>query len=153
MNKSIDNIRKARLFLLDSLQDVTIEALNEVPAGFNNNIIWNLGHLIASQQGHCYKRSGLSELTDHDLFEAYKSGSRPNGFVDEAGVNNIKEQLLNTIDAFEEKYTQGAFKQYEPFETRYKISITNIDDAIDFVLFHEGLHSGYINALKRIVKQ
>ena len=36
---------------------LTIEELNKIPEGFNNNIIWNFGHVIVSQQIICYKLS------------------------------------------------------------------------------------------------
>jgi len=50
MKKEIERLKKTRIFLLDLIKDLTTEQLNEIPKGFNNNIIWNLGHLIASQQ-------------------------------------------------------------------------------------------------------
>ncbi|WP_407635809.1 DinB family protein [Solitalea canadensis] len=37
----------------------TIDQLNKVPAGFNNNLIWNIGHEIVAQQALIYKSSGL----------------------------------------------------------------------------------------------
>ena len=51
MNDQIETIRKTRSFLLDYIKELNIEQLNKIPAGFNNNIAWNLGHLVAAQQG------------------------------------------------------------------------------------------------------
>lgn len=41
----------------------TIEQLNKVPDGFNSNIIWNVAHLIASQQNLCYMKAGQKALS------------------------------------------------------------------------------------------
>lgn len=59
MDKSFEIIRKTRQAILSQVSELTIGQLNEIPAGFNNNIIWNLAHMVAAQQGICYVRGGL----------------------------------------------------------------------------------------------
>ena len=54
MTTVIDILRQPRIKILEELQNFSLEQLNDIPAGFNNNIIWNLGHMIAAQQGVCY---------------------------------------------------------------------------------------------------
>jgi hypothetical protein len=49
----------ARQLLLDQIAGLTTEELNQIPRGLNNNIIWNLAHLISGQQGIFYARAGL----------------------------------------------------------------------------------------------
>ena len=46
MRKEIDILRKARLKMLEKINELSLEQLNKVPEGFNNNIIWNMGRLI-----------------------------------------------------------------------------------------------------------
>jgi len=58
MNKGIDGIRRTRTYLLDFIKDLSVEQLNEIPGRLNNNIIWNLGHTLVTQQHLCYIRSG-----------------------------------------------------------------------------------------------
>lgn len=59
MVKQFDILRKTRQYVLELIANLSMEQLNEVPAGFTNNIVWNLGHMLASQQGVCYLRGGL----------------------------------------------------------------------------------------------
>lgn len=151
MNKQIEIIRKTRNYLLELIKDLSIEELNTVPAGFNNNIIWNLGHLIAAQQGVCYKRAGLDTVVEPAFFDAYKSGSRPGDGVDAAGAEEIKQLLGSSLDILEADYAGGRFNTYPAWASRYGVELANIEDAINFLQFHEGLHSGYIMALKRVV--
>jgi len=151
MTKTIEIIRTPRKLLIGIIESLTTEQLNQIPAGFNNNIIWNIGHLIAAQQGVCYKRSGLELKTDEAFFQAYRPGTKPEGFVGGDEVERIKILLFSTLDELEADYDAGIFKTYTSVVTRYGIALTNIDDALNFLPFHEGLHIGCIIALKRLV--
>ena len=135
--------------MLGLVKDLSLEQLNKVPAGFNNNIIWNIAHLVASQQGLCYMRAGLPVVLDEKFVGAYKSGTKPEQEVSSEQVEEIKKMLFSTLDRLETDYKNGVFTQYTAFQTRYDIEIASVDGAIDFLIFHEGLHMGYIMALKR----
>jgi hypothetical protein len=152
MMQQLDTIRKTRRYLLHLVAELNNEELNEVPAGFNNNIIWNLGHMVAAQQGICYLRAGLPAKTEDAFFAAYRPGSKPEGKVDDAAVARIKELMSATLDQLEQDYANGLWAQYPAWSTRYGVEINSIESAIDFLKFHEGLHSGFIMALKRVVK-
>ena len=153
METRIETLKKVRLNFLNVLGELTAEQLNETPKGFNNNIVWNLGHLLASQQGLCYVRAGLKMTIDEQLFLTYKPESKPNGFVDNLEIDRLKELFISAIEQFEIDYNKNMFIGYTQWTTRTGIEITNIDDAIAYVLFHEGIHSGYVMALKRLVKK
>jgi len=151
MKKQIEIIKKVRTFLLEGIKDLNIEQLNKIPAGFNNNIIWNLGHMIAVQQGICYKRSGLQAMISDEFWEKYRSGSKLAGIVDEAEINYIKQLFFTSLDQLETDYAKNIFSGYTAWTTRYDVEIASIDDAISFIPFHEGLHSGVIGTFKRLV--
>ena len=149
MKKEIERLKKTRIFLLDIIKDLTTEQLNKIPSGFNNNIIWNLGHLIISQQGMCYTRAGIKPVVDEAFFSNYKAQTKPISFIGEEEIKQVKHLAIEVLDQLDTDYTKHAFTNYTSFTTRYDIAITSIDEAIDFLLFHEGLHMGYIMALKR----
>ena len=153
MKNKIETVQKTRSFFLNSISDLSVDELNETPPGFNNNIIWNLGHLIAAQQGICYLRSGLQPAVGIKYFEAYKTGTRPEHFVNAEEVEKIKGLFLTSLSQFASDFESRLFLNYTTFTTRYGVTITNIEDAFNFVPFHEGLHYGYTNALKRIIKK
>jgi hypothetical protein len=151
MNKSIESIRKTRSYVLQLVNGLTAEQLNEVPAGFNNNIIWNVGHLVASQQGICYLRAGLKAWVSEKVYRDYKPDTKPTGFVNNSEIEELKSLLLTSLDPLETDYSNNLFQNYPTWTTRYGVTITTIDEALQFLLFHEGLHTGYIMALKRVV--
>ncbi len=151
MKTQLEIIRKARQSLIGIISDLTDEQLNKIPEGYNNNIIWNLGHLIASQQGLCYVRSGKPIVVDDGYLKLFKPETKPDGIISSGAIETIKQLLLPTIDRMESDYQQGHFSDFKPFINRYGVELRSIDDCISFLVFHEGLHYGYILALKRAV--
>ena len=150
--KQIEILKKTRTYLLDLVSDLSIEELNEIPPGFNNNIIWNLGHMLASQQGVCYVRSGLKMPIDEQYFLAYKPETKPVEFIGGEQVDAIKSLFLPAIDQLEQDYNNNLFSNYPTWTNRYGVEHKSIEDTIDFLLFHEGLHLGYIMALRRMIR-
>ena len=151
MKSQIETIRKTRSFLLEQIKDLSNEQLNRVAEGFNNNIVWNLGHMIAAQQGICYKRAGLPATISDDFWEKFRSGSKPGGMLNNDEIEHIKELMFTTMDKFEDDYDKKIFSNYTAWSTRYGVEISNIDAALEFVPFHEGLHSGTITTIKKLV--
>lgn len=151
MKTQLEIIRKARQSLIGIVSELTDEQLNRIPAGFNNNIIWNMGHLIASQQGLCYIRSGKPIVVDEGYLKLFKPETKPDGIISAAAIDTIKKLLLPTIDRLESDYGQNHFSDFKTFINRYGVEIRSIEDCISFLVFHEGLHYGYILALKRAV--
>lgn len=151
MHPTILQIKNTRKYILELVKDLSVEQLNKVPNGFNNNIIWNIAHLTAAQQNMCYVRSGLNITIDNQYFEPFLSGTKPEKLFNSAEIDSIYKVLLRSMDRLDEDYSNGIFKQFEPWDKRYGMKLTSIEDAINFVPFHEGMHLGYIMALKKLV--
>lgn len=152
LNSRIETVKNVRLYLLEYLKDLTAQQLNEIPDGFNNNIIWNLGHLVSSQQGVCYVRAGLDVVVEERYFLPYRPGTKPAEVADEQTIAEIKGLMLSTIVRFEKDYQNNLFNNYTSWVTRYGVQLDAIEDAVNFIPFHEGFHVGYITALKRTLK-
>jgi len=151
MTKAIEIIKLPRISLLDAVKDLSIEQLNKIPAGFNNNIIWNLAHMVATQQNICYKRGGIDVSIEERFFTPFLSGTKPEGLVSAEDVETIKGLLLSTLEPLERDLLNGKFANYRAWTTRYGNNITSGEEALAFLPFHEGLHTGYIWALKRVI--
>ncbi|WP_303316391.1 DinB family protein [Flavivirga abyssicola] len=135
------------------LEKTSLEDLNKIPETFNNNVIWNIGHIIVSEQLLVYKLSGLPTILSNEMIDKYRKDSKPEGVVTQEEVNEIKDLLFSTIKKTEADYKNELFKEYN----EYTVSTTgntlrNVDEALQFVLFHEGLHIGYIKSLLKVVK-
>ena len=151
MNKNIEIIRKTRTHLLQFIEGLSIEELNRIPAGFNNNIAWNFIHLMAAQQNVCYLRAGKPAVIDQKFITPFLPGTKPEGFITDEDMAEARSLFLTTIDQLEADYESGALSAYPAWTNRYGIEHNSIEDTLCFLPFHEGLHLGYIMALKRSI--
>jgi hypothetical protein len=154
MDKRIDKIKKVRQFLLEQIAGLSTEQLNKIPEGYNNNIIWNLVHLIAAQQGICYLRAGQTVVISDKFIAPFFTNTKPEKIIETREIEEIKSLFISTIDELQTDYDRKVFNNYTPSPNIlkvYGIEITGIDDALEFLLYHEGYHSGYVISLIRLL--
>lgn len=151
MNEEIENLKRTRRYILDFIKELSVEQLNEIPAGFNNNIIWNLGHLMVAQQGLCYVRAGIPAIIDSKYLAMFKPETKPDVSVSAEDIDQIKILYISSLEAFPSDYDRKIFTNYTAFTTSFGIEMKNIDNVISFLPFHEGVHLGYIMAMKRLL--
>jgi hypothetical protein len=137
-------LRASRTRLLHVLETSDNELLFRIPAGFNNNIIWQIGHCITSQQRHLYLRSGLPMYISTAFMESFKIGSSPSSWKTIPDIDEVKHLLIDTVDRLESDLASGLFVNYEPFELPIGFRVNNHVQALQAAIFHEAEHSGTI---------
>ena len=90
MDQQFEILLITRKNLLNSMKDLSIGELTKIPNGFNNNIIWNAAHNLATQQLLVYKLSGQSPIIPGELIEKYRKGTSAPKNVSENEINEIK---------------------------------------------------------------
>jgi len=151
VQKQFEILKITRNNLLDAIESLSIEELNTIPKGFKNNIVWNVAHIIVTQQLLCYKLSGLEMLLDDSFVDFFKKGTAISHEVEQEEVELIKAELKSLANKLAEDYNSGLFKQYKTYPTSYNVTLNSIEDAIQFNNIHEALHFGYIMAMKKAV--
>ncbi|MDO4228436.1 MAG: DinB family protein [Capnocytophaga sp.] len=143
------NLHKAtRTKLLYYLENLSPKQLAKIPTGFNNNVLWNIAHCIATQQILCYKLSGITPLVSNEFIETYRKGTAPDGHIpSEEEINSLKKLLFSTQEQLQLDYQQGIFANYNTYMTSYGFELTGIEDAINFNNTHESMHLGTVIAL------
>ncbi len=116
----------------------------KIPDGFRNNLWWNFAHVVATQQILLYRSSGLPTCIDEKWVDRYKKGTVPNGGFNEVDFLLLTENLINTAKRAEEDYQNGLFKEYKEYTTSVKVTLSSVEDAINFNNYHEGIHLGVI---------
>ena len=137
---------------LARILETTPEAdLARIPEGFRNNIWWNIAHALVVQQLLCYKLSGLPLLIEDDLVAAYSKGSFPGELPDQKYRKQVARLLVKTVDDLQSDYEKSVFKSYTTYKTSAGFTLSSIDEALQFNLYHEGLHLGVILSLIKVV--
>ncbi|RAJ77538.1 DinB family protein [Chitinophaga dinghuensis] len=144
----IRNFRSQALQLFDTYSE---EQLNQVPEGFNNNILWNLGHLIASDQQIWYMASNHPLRIDKPFIDTFRRGTKPEQPYDAATIQQVKNFMIQPIDDFVADYNTGMFSEYNTWTPLVGGPVTSLDEAIAFSAFHHGLHASAINRIRKFI--
>ncbi|HDZ05306.1 MAG TPA: DinB family protein [Maribacter sp.] len=123
------------------------EKLLKIPEGFNNNIYWNIAHTVVTQQILIYKFSGLQMRVPDDLIAKFSKGTVPDGTATDEEIMVVADFLISTAEWLIEDYDTALFQTFNEYATSARVTLRNVEDAIAFNLFHEGLHIGQISLL------
>ncbi|MFK7936050.1 MAG: DinB family protein, partial [Saprospiraceae bacterium] len=148
---AFDILRATRKNILKTINGLTLEQFNTIPAGFNNNLGWQVGHVIVTQQLLCYRLAGQECNVSEKMIAAFRKGSKPEQQYDAEDIALFKKLLETTINRMESDYNDGIFMDYKEYTTSYGFTIKSVEAAIEFNNVHEGMHLGWMVAMKRLV--
>ena len=151
MNYQLSLFNQNRQNILEILDNITLEQGNTIPQGYRNNIIWNAGHTLVAEEFLLYHSSRLPMSIPEDYLTEYGSGSQVRKYTAEE-FEALKSHLRTTTKKVEKDYQNGLFStnDYKSYTSEYfGPTMTNIEEAFQFNLLHEGVHFGYILAQLR----
>lgn len=151
MNSVFEVQKTIREVLLKVLENHSLEQLNKIPEGFSNNLIWNIAHCVASQQVLIYKLSGLPTMVSEEFITKYRKGTKPEGDVSQTEVDEIRALLSSTLDQVQKDYTNNIFVTYTEYLTSMGFLLKDIEEALSFNNYHEGIHTGIIMSIRKFV--
>lgn len=152
LKRALEITKVSRKAFRNILDNYTLKQLNKVPNGFKNNLFWNIAHVVVTQQLLCYKLSGLETMVNDEWIDLYKKGTSTIGEASENDLKTLKELLFSTIEKIEEDIESGLFKEFNEYPTSTGFVLKSVNDAFEFNNFHDGIHLGYVLALKKAVK-
>ncbi len=141
----------SRVIYAKFLENYTLEQLNTIPKGFSNNLIWNLGHIIVSQQGLVYRLSGLPINVSDEMMNAYKNGSKPTGTTTKEEFDELKLLLFSLIEQTKSDYYDCKFVFYSEYTTGTGFNLTSTKEALEFNNYHEALHLGFMMNIRKFI--
>lgn len=146
------NIWKTNRYIYKKyLTDYSSEQLNLIPKALNNNLIWNIGHVIVVQQRLVYGLSGLPMYVSDELFQKYKLGTKPETNEPEETVELFKELLMSSFDLTNTDFESGKIQDNKVLNTSKGFRIASLADAISFNNYHEGMNLGTMICLSKLL--
>ena len=89
------------------LKSTPREELLKIPNGFNNNIWWNIAHVVSTQQALVYGLAGLQLQMPQELKDKFKKGTVPDGTATDDEIEQVKKLLFSTVEKAIEDYDNG----------------------------------------------
>jgi len=151
MDKLFDTAIFTRKSLLKIMETRSYEELVKIPHSFKNSIFWNIAHLLVTQQLLCYRLSGLDLSIDEEMVGKYGKGAIATSKVSMEDIDYVRANLLILMDKLKEDYEKGKFENYKSYMTSTNIELCDIEDALAFSNFHDGIHLGVVLSLMKIV--
>ncbi len=151
MDKAFNILETTRNNMIKLASKFTVEQLNIIPQGYKNNMMWNLGHVLVTQQLLCYKNAGVEPSLSNEIIEEFRKGSAPSRTYTKEDLDFITTQLLTLVSKTKKDFDQNTFNGYNTYQTSYGVKLTSFEDALVFNNTHEGLHFGYMMAMSKLI--
>ncbi|OES43829.1 DinB family protein [Domibacillus iocasae] len=150
--ESIKQFIFARNAALGTLAKAPEGKWDEMPGSFSNNIRWNAGHIFVSAEGLLHMADSAYNMENSEWAVLFATGTRPSdwpGNVPSAEeiTSALQEQMGRIERHFAAKLGDHAAQSIKigPLE------MTTVEAVLQFVTFHEGMHTGIINSLSKTV--
>lgn len=151
---SLAYLRRSRAIFLQMVEELSLDELNALPEGFNNNIIWNMGHILVSTLGLCYIRSQVTPALALPFPGRFAKGTRPTVNATLEEVQEIKKLLVTSLDQIEADIRSGVFENWQTCSTdTYQVPMDSVENTLICCVAHENLHLGIARAQKAVLKQ
>lgn len=151
MKDNFDTLAIIRKNLLNTVAELSTEQLNRIPDGFNNSIIWNLAHVVVTQQLLMYGMSGLELPISTSIVGKFRKGTKPDNPATEEEIREIRSLFAVTLARAKTDYDSGLFSEYKSYQTSFGKTLNSIEEAIRFNNVHESMHLGHVKAMTKLV--
>lgn len=145
----------ARNMFIKLLSTTSAETANVIPNGFNNNIRWNAGHVYTILEYSLFSFTKNDPQIPTNYRELFFLGTKPADWPQE-GVPSLEELVGQLEDQRRRVQTTFFPLIEEPLPKTFQLpngtEFLTYVELLSFLNFHEALHIGYVNALKKAIE-
>lgn len=147
-----DHARFSRVYALAVTQKVSEERADVVPPGFRNNIRWNLGHMLVGFESIVSEALGIETEAPEGYLKLFEGGTSPADWAGAgAPVPGLPElrKLLDEQSARLSGLLAGHLEEKlaKPFAVGPYVEYRTVGEVLDFAIYHEAVHLGFIKGL------
>ncbi|MHC8514650.1 DinB family protein [Sporosarcina sp. ITBMC105] len=151
----LKQMKFARVYTLGWLQQAQEEAWDVQPEGFNNTIRWHVGHIFMTMETLVKKAVPTYEIEHEEWIPLFAPGSCPAKWEGDvpgtevliAALSEQTERLAHKLDEKLEDVLESPMKIGELLE------MNTVEGVVEFVVWHEGVHTGIIHALIKLTEK
>jgi hypothetical protein len=145
----LNNMELTRSFFIKNVDAVDESLVDVQPDGFNNNIHWHVGHVLTTTESLLFGFPKKASNLPANYMELFARGTKPADWKgDVPSVSVLVTQLKDQINRMKEIPVESlSVKLKEPF-----LGQETFGELVNFALFHENLHLGHIQAMKRVIE-
>ena len=149
---TLKQLNLARTYTLGRLKQSKEEAWDTKPAGFNNTIRWNAGHIFVSMETLVQKALANYTPVNPEWIPLFVTGSSPEGWEGNVPSNEellaaLKAQPARVMAALEGNLGNTLA---EPMSIGPIHTMETAEAVVQFAVWHEGIHAGIIDGLNRV---
>jgi hypothetical protein len=149
---SLALLKATRQKFISLIDELSIEELNEIPKGFNNNIAWNFGHAVVSAYLLAYVRTGVNPSIQIPLADKYKIGTKPESFIGKDEIESLKKLSTDFFIKIEKDISENKFQSLVSYNTiSFGVEMTNIEEYLAVIWGHETLHYTTALCMKKMI--
>ncbi|MFC0216653.1 DinB family protein [Paenibacillus chartarius] len=147
--RQVELVRAITLTAFDHLDE---ELADRQPAGFPNNIRWNLGHILITQEQLATHFAGMEPQLPPEYLRWFGNKTKPSDWTETTPTlqelkHRLQIQTAYICDKLGPRLDDPALK---PF-VRLGREMTTIGEVLTHSLYHEGLHQGAILGLRKAI--
>ncbi|WP_068774964.1 DinB family protein [Paenibacillus sp. FJAT-26967] len=144
-------IEFVRHLTIQAVEGISEKTLAVIPERFNNNVIWNLGHIYSVQEKFAFYFSGDPLQLPENFDRLFAKGTKPADWNEAAPK---LEELLELLADQPKRIRQTLQSRLgepiqKPFTLGNGLTFETIGELVNFSIYHEGMHFNTIQLLKR----
>lgn len=149
---AIDLIKQIRSKFEALLDELSNEAINKVPTNFNNNIVWNYGHIIVSGYSLTYVVTGVEPNITIPLADKYRKGTKPTTVASQEEIEELKAISVAYLQKVESDIAANKFDNIQVYTTQtFGLPMRTIEEVLTNIAGHDISHFSTAMALKKLV--
>lgn len=141
-----------RHYTLSRLKQAAEASWDLQPNGFNNNIRWNAGHIYTTMETFLQRVVEGYEPIHTEWTALFSMGTSPANWegnvpTNEELIEALSDQAKRVAAAVEGKLEVPLA---EPAKIGDFLTMETLEEVIQFLCWHEGVHAGVIHGLNRV---
>lgn len=142
-----------RAITLKTMEGLSEETADLIPPGFANSIRWNLGHVLAAQEQMSMHFAGSEARLPERYIRMFGNQTSPLNWREEPpSLAELADELAAQTSWIRETLGPRLHERATKPFIRLGRKMETIGQLLSYSLYHEGVHTGMISAIRRAIR-